>query len=103
MPIVRIVIGVVIASIVAVALVPLVALVALAGGGDGLGLCVDGIASCHTSYFGGPELLGVLTLLLFFLLMTLRATVHIRRLIEVRRFEAAVDVTAGGRDRFERR
>ncbi len=100
---VRILIGTVIAAIVVVALVPMVALVDLAGGGDGLGLCPEGISSCETSYFQGPELLGVLTILLFLLLMTLRAAFHMRRLIEARRLGGALDPAQGGRERFERR
>ncbi len=96
-------IGIVIAAIVVVALVPMIALVDLAGGGDGLGLCPDGIGSCHTSYFDGPELLAILTILLFLLLMTLRAAFHVRRLVEAKQFEDALDPAEGGRDRFERR
>lgn len=100
---VRMVIGVVIGAIVVIALVPMVALVDLAGGGDGLGLCPEGLASCSTSYFDGPELLGLLTILLFLLLMILRAAFHVRRLIEIRQIEEALDPAEGGRDRFERR
>ena len=100
---VRIVIGVVIASIVVVALVPMVALVDLAGGGDGLGLCPEGIGSCETSYFEGPELLAILTILLFLLLMILRTAFHVRRLVEARQLEGALDPVGGGRERFERR
>lgn len=100
---IRIVIGLVIAAIVIVALVPMIALVDLAGGGDGLGLCPDGIGSCRTSYFHGPELLGVLTVLLFLLLTTLRAALHVRRLIEMRQLGNALDPIEGGRERFERR
>ncbi len=100
---IRIVIGVVIAAIVVIALVPLIALVDLAGGGDGLGLCPDGVGSCRTSYFDGPELLAVLTVLLFLLLMILRAALHVRRMVEVRQAEEASDPYAAGRERFQRR
>lgn len=99
---VRILIGMVIAGIVAVALVPLFALVDLAGGGDGLGICPEGLSSCRTSYFDGPELLAILAVVLFLLLMTLRAAFHLRRIIEMRRTDDALDPTVGGRDRFER-
>lgn len=81
---VRIVIGVVITAIVAVALVPMLALVDLAGGGDGMGLCPDGLSSCRTSFFDGPELLAVLVVVLFLLLMMLRAAFHVRRMVEDR-------------------
>ena len=82
---IRIVIGVVIGAIVLVALVPMFVLLDLAGGGDGLGLCSSGLASCRTSYFDGPELLGMLVVVLFLLLMLLRAAFHVRSLIEQRR------------------
>lgn len=82
---IRIVIGIVIGAIVLIALVPMFALLDLAGGGDGLGLCTDGLGSCRTSYFDGPELLGLLVVVLFLLLMLLRAAFHIRSLIQQRR------------------
>ncbi len=100
---VRIVIGVVIAAIVVVALVPMMALVDLAGGSDGFGLCPDGIGSCRTSYFDGPELLGLLVILLFLLMMILRAAFHVRRLVEQRYLGDTLDPAEGGRERFERR
>lgn len=73
----RIVIGLVIALIVVVALTPMLVLVDLAGGGDGLGLCPGGIGSCRTSYFEGPELFGILVLVLFLLFVMLRAFVRL--------------------------
>ena len=97
---VRIVIGLVITAIVAVALVPMFALLDLAGGGDGLGLCHGGLASCHTSYFDGPELLGMLAFVLFLLLMLLRAAFHVRSLIQARRDVESVETSVGGGDRF---
>lgn len=81
---IRIVIGFVIGGIVLIALVPMLVLLDLAGGGDGLGLCSDGINSCRTSYFDGPELIGLLVVVLFLLLMLLRAAFHIRAVIEQR-------------------
>lgn len=100
---IRIVIGVVIGAIVLVSLVPMIALVDLAGGGDGLGICPDGLSSCRTSYFDGPELLGMLVVILFLLLMILRAAFHVRRLLELRRVDEALDPQAGGQERFGRR
>jgi len=88
---IRIVIGVVITAIVVVALVPMLALVDLAGGGTGLGLCQDGLASCHTSYFDGPELLAMLVIVLALLLMLLRAAFHVRSLIQERRDAEAIE------------
>lgn len=37
----------------------------LAGGGSGWGLCPEGVSTCSTSYFAGPELLLLLLLVLF--------------------------------------
>ena len=99
---VRIVIGAVIGAIVVVALIPMVALVDLAGGGDGLGLCPDGIGSCRTSFFDGPELVAFLTILLFLLLMILRAALHVRRLLQLREVEGALSPVRGGRSRLGR-
>lgn len=73
----RLAIGLVIAAIAGVSLVPMVVLVDLAGGGDGLGLCPGGIGSCRTSYFTGPELLGILMVVLFLLFMLLRALLRL--------------------------
>ena len=100
---IRIVIGVVIGAIVIVALVPMFALVDLAGGGDGLGLCPDGLGSCRTSYFDGPELLGILTIVLILLVMILRAAFHARRLLDSKHVDDALDPAAGGQERFGRR
>jgi hypothetical protein len=97
---IRILIGVVIASIAGVALVPMLALLDLAGGGDGLGLCTEGLASCRTSYFDGFELLGMLVVVLFLLLMLLRAAFHVRSLIQERRDAEVVHGSMGGRDRL---
>ena len=97
---IRTVIGLVIAAIVAVTLVPMFALLDLAGGGDGLGLCDGGLASCKTSYFDGPELLGMLVVVLFLLLMTLRAAFHVRSLIQQRRDAGALATSVRGRDRL---
>lgn len=90
---IRIVIGGVIGVIILVALVPMFVLVDLAGGGDGLGLCEGGLTSCRTSYFDGPELLGLLVLVLLLLLMLLRAAFHLRSIIEQRR---GPDESVGG-------
>lgn len=95
---VRILVGVIIAAVVAVALVPLMVLLDLASGGDGFGLCDGGIGACRTSYFDGPELLGVLGVVIFLLLLALRAALHVRSLLERRRDEAALGASVGGRD-----
>lgn len=95
---IRIVIGMIIAAIAVVALVPMFALLDLAGGGDGLGLCGNGLASCRTSYFDGPELLAMLVVILFLLLMMLRAAFHVRSLIEQRRDAEVVERSVRGGD-----
>ncbi|MCL1693181.1 MAG: hypothetical protein M3096_05820 [Actinomycetia bacterium] len=61
----RILLGVLIAVAVATALVPMLVIADLAGGGPGWGLCPEGIGTCSSSYFAGPELLAVLLVVLF--------------------------------------
>lgn len=82
---IRIVIGAIIATIVAVTLLPMLVLLDLVGGGDGWGLCLDGLASCRLSYFSGPELAAGLMLLLFLLLFLLRLALHGQRMVERRK------------------
>jgi hypothetical protein len=91
---IRIAIGVIIGAIVAVALVPLGVLLDLAGGGDGFGLCEGGLSECRTSFFDGPELLGLLAAIMFLLVMALRAAIQVRSMIERRRDEEALDPSA---------
>jgi len=99
---IRVLVIAIIVAIIAVALLPLGVLLDLAGGGDGFGLCTGGIGDCRTSYFDGPELLGVLGLVLFLLLMALRAALHVRSLAETRRDDQALDESMGGGDRVGR-
>jgi uncharacterized membrane protein YhaH (DUF805 family) len=82
---IRVVIGLIIAAMVAVALVPMLVLLDLAGGGDGWGLCEGGLSSCRAAYFEGPELLAMLVVLLFLLLMLLRLALYVRRVLQARR------------------
>ncbi|HUG75375.1 MAG TPA: hypothetical protein VMM81_06865 [Acidimicrobiia bacterium] len=72
----------VITLMVLVALLPLVILLDLAGGGTGMGLCEGGLASCRTSYFDAPELLGILVLVLLLLGAVLRTLLKVRELAE---------------------
>ena len=99
---IRILVIGIIVGIVATALLPLIVLLDLAGGGDGFGLCTGGIGACHTSYFDGPELLAVLGLVLFLLLVALRAALHVRSIAEQRRDDDALDPSVGGRERLGR-
>lgn len=80
-------IGAVIVLMGLVALLPMVVLLDLAGGGTGLGLCDGGLAGCRTSYFDGPELLGLLVLVLLLLGVLLRTLLRVR---------AALDAGSGG-------
>jgi hypothetical protein len=82
---IRVVIGSLIAAIVAVTLLPMLVLLDLVGGGDGWGLCSGGLTSCHTSYFSGPELAAGLTLGLFLLLFLLRLALHAQRIVDRRK------------------
>lgn len=86
------------AALVAVALLPLIVLLDLAGGGDGLGLCTGGLGGCRTSYFDAPELLGVLGLVIFVLVIALRAAMQAQAAVERRRQDAAFGRSVGGRD-----
>ena len=64
MTLVRLVLGVLIASMVMVAALPAVVLVDLASGGTGLGLCPSGLATCSTTAFTVIELTLLLALVL---------------------------------------
>jgi hypothetical protein len=97
---IRVVIGALIVAIVGVALVPLLVLLDLAGGGDGYGLCPDGIASCHTSYFDGPELVAGLLVVIFLLLFLLRIALHAHRIIDRHKERELRDPSMSGRDRL---
>ena len=92
----RILVGAIVAAIVVVALVPMFVLLDLVGGGDGWGLCPDGLASCSTSYFDGLELLAALLVTIFLLLLVLRIALHTERLIDGRR--TRVDAASTSRD-----
>ena len=89
----------VIGAIVVVALLPLAVLLDLAGGGDGLGICAGGLGECRTSYFDGPELLATLVIVLFLLLIALRAALHVRSIIERRDEDSLTGGSGGRRDR----
>jgi len=81
---IRVIIGILIAAIVAITLLPMLVLLDLVGGGDGWGICPDGLTSCRTSYFSGPELAVGLMLLLFLLMFVLRLALHGQRMVDRR-------------------
>ncbi len=85
MTVIRVIVGGLIATIVAITLLPMLVLLDLAGGGDGWGMCPDGLASCHTSYFSGPELAAGLMILVFLLLFLLRLALHGQRIVDRRK------------------
>ncbi len=72
-------------AIIAVAAVPLLVVADLVGGGDGWGLCPEGLSSCHTSYFEGPELAALLAAATFVLVALLRLVFVVQQRLEKRR------------------
>ena len=86
---IRILVVAIITAIIAVSVLPLVVILDLVGGGDGFGLCRGGIGACRTSYFDGPELVGVVGVVLFLLVVALRAALSAERAAE-RRDEKAL-------------
>lgn len=100
MTLIRVVIGILIAAIVAVTLLPLLVLLDLVGGGNGWGLCPDGLSSCRTSYFDGPELAAGLLIIVFILLFVLRLALHARRAIDRARESAVYDESMGRGERL---
>ncbi len=80
----RVVIGVLIAAIVAIAAVPLLVLRDLNSGGTGWGLCPNGLDGCSTSYFAGFELLAWLAAALFAAAALLRAALKLLRRVQHR-------------------
>lgn len=87
-------------AIVGIALLPLVVLLDLAGGGDGLGLCRGGLGACRTSYFDGPELIGVVGVVLFLLVVALRAALVAEQAAGDQRDRSTLGPSVGGRDRL---
>lgn len=69
-------------AVLGVAVVPLFVLKDLNEGGDGWGLCPDGLESCRTSYFDGFELLAMLAVLLFILVGLIAVCLRLIRWLE---------------------
>lgn len=97
---IRVLVVVIGVALVAVAVLPLIVLLDLAGGGDGFGVCTGGLGGCRTSYFDGPELLGVLGLVGFVLVVALRAALQAQSAEERRREDKTFGPSMGGRDRL---
>jgi hypothetical protein len=100
---IRVLIGALITAIVAVALLPLLVLLDLVGGGDAWGLCPEGLGSCRTSYFDGPELLAGLLIIIFILLFALRMALHARRALDRAKESAVYDASMGRGERLRDR
>ncbi len=62
----RILQGIFIAIAAAAVVIPVFVVYDLVSGGTAFGLCPTGLRTCEPGYFAGPELLGVLLLVLFF-------------------------------------
>ena len=77
--ILRILIAGLVVTAIGVAAVPLLVVLDIREGGDGWGLCADGIEGCRTSYFAGYEFVGVILLLLFGILALIAAAIRILR------------------------
>jgi hypothetical protein len=60
----RILLGTLVVIALGAAVAPLLVVADLAAGGTGWGLCPDGMSTCTTSYFAGPELLAILIFVL---------------------------------------
>lgn len=98
----RVLIVLVVIAIVAISALPLLVVLDLVGGGDGFGLCPDGLGSCQTSYFTGLELAAILALFVFGLIFVLRiAQLGLRRLERnrTRRVSGAVQAPRPARRR----
>ncbi|MDH3425113.1 MAG: hypothetical protein OEM22_00435 [Acidimicrobiia bacterium] len=83
----RVFIALAIAAIVVVSALPLMVVFDLVGGGDGWGLCPDGLSSCRNSYFDAPELAAILTILVFGLLLLVRFAQRAQRRVDRSRRE----------------
>ena len=68
----RVLMVVLVIAILAVAALPLFVVSDLMSGGDGYGLCSDGLTSCRTSYFDGLELAAMIVVVIFLLVAALR-------------------------------
>ncbi len=88
----RVLIGALIAVAVAVAVVPLAVLADLKDGGNGWGLCPQGLAVCRNGYFAGFELLAGVVIALGAVLLAIHLCVRALRRME--RHQAARDFVA---------
>lgn len=82
MVVLRVLIVLLILAILGVAALPLFVVVDLVSGGDGYGLCAEGLTSCRTSYFDGPELAAFIAIVTFALLAALRLVQIVMRRLE---------------------
>lgn len=79
--IVKVFVGIMVIAILAVAGIPMLILVDLTGGGDGWGLCPDGLSACRANLFSGPRLAVVLVIAVIGLMAVLRFFVYAASLL----------------------
>ena len=75
------------AIVLAVAAIPMLVLLDLVGGGNGWGLCPDGITSCRNPYTAASELALGLTLVLFLALAGIRVLMRVARRLQAESFQ----------------
>jgi hypothetical protein len=85
MTLIRMILGILLALLLAVIAVPGAVLVDLVNGGTGLGLCEQGLGGCTTGVFAGTELLIILTSIIALLAALIAGSVRLLRWLGNRR------------------
>ncbi|MFQ5555011.1 MAG: hypothetical protein ACE5GC_06545 [Acidimicrobiia bacterium] len=80
----RVFLGVFVAAAIGVALVPLLVVLDIRRGGDGWGLCTDGLSGCETTYFAGFEFIALFLVVLFSILTLAAMCIRLLRWIDAR-------------------
>ena len=88
----RIFVAVLLAAVIGVAVIPLLVLRDLNEGGNGWGLCVEGLAACRNSYFDGFELMAILTVVIFVLVGAIAVCVRLIRRFETKPHKSLLDL-----------
>lgn len=79
---VRLAVFVLVVVAIGVGIVPILVLIDLLDGGTGWGLCPEGIQLCETPYSTGPELIIILTGLLFVIILGIRLLMRLARRLQ---------------------
>ncbi len=87
----RLVIGLLVVAAIGVATVPLLIVLDIRDGGDGWGLCADGLSGCRTSYFAGFEFVAMMFVGLFAILGLIAGCVRLLRWLEARSSRRELD------------